>query len=991
MLLAAAVGLAVGAAGCVTTAGRFPTEIQAALAHQDMRRLETDRMVIFYPAARRELAGRLADRLERCADALYASARIDNRHAREKMFVVVPDAPFNNAYVLPPIAGLQDTAVVPAGNTFDFTTELGLPPDPASIGCHELTHYVQLKQIGGLWGAVRTVFGDVASPQIGLDPWFIEGLATYYESRLQPGMGRPRWPVFTAMFHAAHAGGAVGASDLSEYKRAAVVGNHYLVGTMFVSFLAERYGDAALWRLIELQARSATIVLSVDGRFADVYGKGLGDLLREFKAWTAERFPVRPRPAGEQVIRPLGADARWAWAASGAVAAIDSDLDRDATLTVWEADGGVRARMKLVDLTPPRALTVADPALVSGLGFTADGRDLYFTAIDRADTYQTTRLFRLRGDQLTEITTGLGPGGTISADGHRYFHLVPDGDRWSLGAYDLATGGRATLWSAEPGQYALTVQASPDGRRLAISGWNGRRFVVWLHDATTGARLGEIGGVGDRPLYDPSFGPGNKLVFLDVVAGRFQVALGTIDGRRKVITDTPYGALAPRVVGDRLRYLSREGQRWILVETALPAARPDAASAPPVTAEVKAPLAPVPPPLPAAATVPQPDTGTAPGFAQVGLRVEAAPAPARPARVLGDRDYRVGEGLFALEERGLGLVIADPTYAVGLTLGGRDRLDMIRWLVGGTVDVQNGDLSGAAAIEVGRLAPWNLAAFATDTRWRETLDGDVELARHDRAAVLALSRTWRDTYGLALAGAYRKATAGLGVADYRLWGPEAELSYVAADGSAKTGLDRGVIGTLSGAYYPRSTLDDLIRARASLDLYGPMPFGRRHVLHLGGRAHTLFHDDRALLEVGGVDPLSVLWSSPDTDADAHVATIIDPSGNPFTERLRGFEDLPLQGYRAALVDLDWTYPVIIDRGVSHLAFLPASFVRQLDLQAFGAATWIDYDDIDLHAAAGAAITLRLSLLRVPLALRYQLSRRLTDDDGLLHLLVLTPG
>ena len=216
------------------------------------------------------------------------------------------------------------------------------------------------------------------------------------------------------------------------------------------------------------------------------------------------------------------------------------------------------------------------------------------------------------------------------------------------------------------------------------------------------------------------------------------------------------------------------------------------------------------------------------------------------------------------------------------------------------------------------------------------------------------------------------------------------MGYAAVDGSPKAGLSRGVQGTLSGGYYPRTVLDDLIRTRTSLDLT-MNPVGRRHVLHLGGRAHGLFGDDRALLEVGGVEPLGVLWSSPETDPDRHVATVIDPSGTPFTERLRGFEDLPLPAYRAGLVDLDWSYPLIIDRGVTHLSLLPASFLRQLDLQGFGSATWIDYDDIDLHLAIGGAATFRLNLFRVPLALRYQLSRRLTDDEGVLHLLTLAPG
>ena len=87
-------------------------------------------------------------------------------------------------------------------------------------------------------------------------------------------------------------------------------------------------------------------------------------------------------------------------------------------------------------------------------------------------------------------------------------------------------------------------------------------------------------------------------------------------------------------------------------------------------------------------------------------------------------------------------------------------------------------------------------------------------------------------------------------------------------------------------------------------------------------------------------------------------------------------------------------PLIIDRGVSHLAFLPASFVRELDLEAFGSAAWIgntvDLQAFDAHYAVGGALSFRMVLFRVPLALRYQVSRRLTDDEGVLHLLTLAP-
>ncbi len=70
-------------------------------------------------------------------------------------------------------------------------------------------------------------------------------------------------------------------------------------------------------------------------------------------------------------------------------------------------------------------------------------------------------------------------------------------------------------------------------------------------------------------------------------------------------------------------------------------------------------------------------------------------------------------------------------------------------------------------------------------------------------------------------------------------------------------------------------------------------------------------------------------------------------------------------------------------------FLPASFLRQLDLELF-AAGWRDLIPRQHHAAAGGALTLRLSLFQLPLALQYQLGRRLTDDEAWTHTVGLGP-
>src|SRR5688572_114042 len=149
---AAALTVLTTVAGCVATAGpRFPAEVSAAIARDDMRRLETDELIVYYPSHRRELAVRAAERITACRTMARTRSRINAWPAREKAIIVMPELPFNNAFVMPRVMGYEEIAVVPTENTLDFATAFGLPPDPGWVGCHEVVHYTQEQQFAGFW------------------------------------------------------------------------------------------------------------------------------------------------------------------------------------------------------------------------------------------------------------------------------------------------------------------------------------------------------------------------------------------------------------------------------------------------------------------------------------------------------------------------------------------------------------------------------------------------------------------------------------------------------------------------------------------------------------------------------------------------------------------------------------------------------------------------------------------------------------------------
>lgn len=1005
--------------GCGGVQQRFPDDVQASFAHDDMRRLETERFIIYYPAHRRAEIDRFLVRANGCADALREAALVPAGRWHDKMVITMPEVAFNNAFVASEGFGYEHVSVIPTLSTLDFTTEFGLLPDPGVTACHELVHYVHLEQIAGFWRHLDDIFGYLYTPQEGYDPWFLEGLATHYEAKPSPGLGRPTWPIFTGMFAAAYAGQHMNSGDLSALGRLAPVGHHYLVGTMFVRFLTERSGERPLWVAIGQEARAFTGWLFT-GTFKTGFGASFSTLIDEFDAWHARTFPVRERPAGQRTLATLGNDARYARGRDGTEAWVANDVDLPTRLVVRDPGGAVLAELGLVDVVPPRTLVQAEPLIVSGLSVTADGREVWLTVIDLDTTVQVPRLLRWRRGEskLTEVSHALGPGATIDPAGATYYYCDVDGDRWSLAAWDVRHGTRRTVVDMAPGTYVLGAQISTDGTRLVASVWDGAALVAWVLDAATGARLVELRGPG-TPIWDASFTDDGRVMYLGVVDGRFQVV---IDGR--AVTDAPYAVLAARSVRGTIRFENRDGWEWTLDEIAAPAATPTAATlaapapaGPGALAISAAPAGPAAPPAGPAGPAASPSAPATPAAPPAGSALGAQPPgltpPSAVSEVASDEPYSPWEHFLFPQLRSPTIVVVSNGGSphLGAVLGGGDRLGLQRWGIAG-YGQPRGMITGTADAHWGAdaaylntmLAPWQIAASAGFVDWVDpvtsTTDTKVMLAeeRRTRDASLSLVRTWRGTLTTALSGVYTddfdQKPSAAGIHRY-LGGPALSLAWLSGESTVYTGLRRALSVTASASYYPQalsSFSGDIYDTGGSLAAVVPLPFGRRHTLtaQLRGRA-LIAHDDTNLLQLGGDSGLAELWNgSSISAAPPAFDTARFPPNLRFIEAMRGYEDYAITTDSAAIADVWWRYPLIIDRGTAAtFGFLPTSFLRELDFALFATAA-VDQRQ-EVHAAAGAAITLRVQLLRIPFSVIYQIARRVRDDDAVTQLVGLGLG
>ena len=928
--------------GCATVSPRFDQELATTFAQDDMRKLETADVELYYPAQYADAATRVAARASECLKAMRALNVTQAPHGRALLFLT--SANYNNAYVGGQTSGEPLQLVNPLSATSEFFHWYGLGgAEAGDIACHEMFHFVHYEQVEGFWQVVNTVFGPVLPPQAFLERWFTEGIAQYYEGRIQRSVGRPFSPLYRGAFDSfvALRRGAIEAGDLSLNQRElSPFSGAYLTGLYFVEWLVAKYGEARLWELMDLQGRSIVFPFGATLRFRDVYGLSTGGLIDAWAKELTATLQVRVRPADERSLFPdVGQLARLAThPATGTLAIVSSGNEQVPMLRILERDGTVRVERRLARLGTDRDYVYVGPGSMSGLSFTADGKFLFLLnddLIDRGDTRaQIWKVDAQTGEVLKVFQdVGRGMGGAVSGDGLTFTFVdfpagksrilereLESGRSRVVAEFPLGISVSAPQWNAAHTQLVYS--------RLDPNGWN----LVLLGEDGTSRDLTTDGAFN----YAARWSDDTHLIFART-AGRYlqahRIDLGT--GVLERLTDTPYGLLDPSPMGTGVAAVVRDGVHWSI--------------------------------------------DSMPGTAQETLVVEPVVIPQKhesPAlEVTTDEKYSSLDHLFVPQMRlpggSIGVSSVSPLQlfgSVSVSLMGRDRLGRHSWAINGFLNFPFLENTLQLGYRNLSLAPWAITvsaerrAFATEAYWT----GGLYASR----TVFTVPVFF---------GTQTEVWQTFGEPAEKFIGPAFAIQYSAGDSTAYAGAQRTFNFSLDVSGYPRAlgSERDMLDLRSSLSMALPLPFSKRHSFLVSVTGRVLPGAPAGALRVGGTSSLTTLYVNGVSDPFPESPNINLPG--TLVEALRGYDDFAIRAQYLALFNGRYRYSFIIDRGFASLLYiLPSIFFRQVDLEAFGAAA---ITDSQVARSAGAAVSIRTSMGGLlPVSLTYQFAWRF--DFGL---------
>jgi len=479
------------------------------------RTFETAHFIVTFENGLEAYARRAAAQAE-AAHGRLAQAYGSTPRGKIRLVIVDQGDQFNGGATPTPTNRIIAFAHTPVEGDLFFTD------DPLELlVTHELAHVFHLDEARRGWRVLRGVFGrnELTFPHLFDGSYLIEGLATFYESRLTDG-GRVRGSEFPETLRAALLETNGPRLDEAESDPGAwPPGRHYVFGSLFLDHLADRYGadTPRIW-----MTRRA-------GTFGSIVSRGAGagelfggkNLSQVWNDWiTAERGEalrmrdrLRAEAPGLAETRRLCDVAHYA-----AFPRVSPD---GSTVAFLSTDEGRRPLgLYVADLGACKPRRVARVNSSHVFSWAPDGRSIVlsqFVLVDNARRFADLFRVEIASGAVTRLTRSARlTSPDVHPSGRTVVAVQYENDRSRLVTVDLDSMTVSPLTGFSPETSWGPARWSPDGTRLAAVRFTrgaGYDLVLLSADGRLLRELTDDRAIEGIPEWDASAASGTRRLF----------------------------------------------------------------------------------------------------------------------------------------------------------------------------------------------------------------------------------------------------------------------------------------------------------------------------------------------------------------------------------------------------------------------------------------------------------------------------------------------
>jgi hypothetical protein len=430
------------------------------------RTFDTPHFIVTFEDGLEDYARRAAAEAE-AAHARLARAYASIPGGKIRLLIVDQGDVFNGAATPVPTNRIIAFAHTPVEGDVFFTD------DPIELlVTHELAHVFHLDQARRGWRLLRGVFGrnELTFPHLFDGSYLIEGLATFYESRLTDG-GRVRGARFREILRASLLETAGPKLDEAEFDPGAwPLDRNYVFGSLFLDYVASRFGEDTPSAWMARRAGSVGSILSRGAGAGELFGgRSLSQTWREWiNAEREEALRLRDRLRSTS---PGLADTMRLCDVAHATSFPRVSPDGSTVAFLSADEGRQPLGLYVADLRQCQPRRIARVNSAHAFAWAPDGRSIVlsqFMLVDNARVFADLFRVEMASGRVTRLTRAARlTSPDVHPSGRTAVAVQYEHDRSRLVTVDLQSAAVSPLTQFSADTAWGPARWSPDGTRLA--------------------------------------------------------------------------------------------------------------------------------------------------------------------------------------------------------------------------------------------------------------------------------------------------------------------------------------------------------------------------------------------------------------------------------------------------------------------------------------------------------------------------------------------